>query len=151
MRAGNRAGSALAQFGHSFTLKLFLLAVVLLTVPVALYWQFRRYEHEQSQVLHNALEQTSRLIVAVLHPYLANFSNGDPDELRKALANASVSGVNIKLLLRPAGDSGQHFFYIMSSPPVSLAYLRREQDALMQSGVFDHLVPTCDRSSNLPV
>ena len=56
MRAGNRAGSALAQFAHSFTLKLFLLAVVLLTVPVALYWQFRRYEHEQSQVLHNALE-----------------------------------------------------------------------------------------------
>ena len=46
MRAGNRAGSALAQFGHSFTLKLFLLALVLLTVPVALYWHARTHEDE---------------------------------------------------------------------------------------------------------
>src|SRR5258706_10818907 len=151
MSANSRAGPALSRFGHSFSLKLSLLAIVLLTVPVALYWQFRRYEHEQAVVLRNALEQTSRLITAILRPHLANFPSEGPQDLRNALASAAVAGISVKILLRPAADGGQNFFYIISSPPVSLAYLRQEQRALVQSGIFRNLMPTCNRFSDLSV
>ncbi len=149
MSASSRAGPALSQFAHSFSLKLSLLAIVLLTVPVALYWQFWRYEHEQAVVLRNALEQTSHLITAILRPHLANFPSEGPQELRNALASAAVAGISVKVLLRPAADRGQNFFYIMSSPPVSLDYLRQEQRALIQSGIFRNLMPTCNRFSDL--
>jgi two-component system sensor histidine kinase ChvG len=149
MSASSRAGPALSQFGHSFSLKLSLLAIILLTVPVALYWQFRRYEHEQAVVLRNALEEKSRLITAILRPHLTNFFSEGPQQLRNALADAAVAGINIKILLRPPADGGQHFFYIMSSPPVSLAYLKQEKQALVQSGIFNNLAPTCDRFSDL--
>jgi two-component system sensor histidine kinase ChvG len=151
MSARNRASAALSRFAHSFSLKLFLLAVILLTVPVVLYWQFRRYEHEQAAVLRSALEQTSRLVVAILHPHLVNFSSESPQELRDALASASVGGISVKLLLRPGEGGGQHFFYIMASPPVSLSYLKNEQSALMQSGLFRNLTPTCTRTSAPPI
>src|SRR5690242_18101115 len=127
MSASNKA-AALFRFGHSFSLKLSLLALILLTVPVVLYWQFRRYEHEQAVILRSALDQTSRLIVAILRPHLAGFPHESPQNLRNAMASATVAGISVKLLLRPEAG-GDHFFYIMSSPPVSLAYLKKEQDA----------------------
>jgi two-component system sensor histidine kinase ChvG len=71
--------------------------------------------------------------------------------LRDALARAAVAGTNVKILLQPAADSSRHFFYIMSSPPVSLAYLRQEQQVLMQSGVLRNLMPACNRFSDLSV
>ena len=150
MSASSRARAALSPFAHSFSLKLCLLALILLTVPVVLYWQFRRYEHEQAAILRSALDQTSRLIVAILRPHLAGFPKEGPQDLRNALASAAVAGVSVKLLLRPGAGDG-HFFYIMSSPPVSLAYLREEQEALMRSGVFRSLLPACQRASAAPL
>jgi two-component system sensor histidine kinase ChvG len=149
MKASSRA-QALFQFGHSFSLKLSLLAVILLTVPLVLYWQFRRYEHEQGAILRSALDQTSRLIVAILRPHLAEFPKEGPRDLRNALASAAVSGISVKLLLRPATGDG-HFFYIMSAPEVSLSYLRQEQEGLIRSGIFRSLTPTCDRAWDAPV
>src|SRR5258708_3093459 len=149
MSASNKGTAAFSRFGHSFSLKLSLLAVILLTVPVVLYWQFRRYEHEQRVILRSALDQTSRLIVAVLRPHLTDFPKEGPQELRNALASAAVSGISIKILLRPAAG-GDHFFYIMSSPAVSLTYLREEQGALMRSGIFNSLMPACNRASDVP-
>jgi two-component system sensor histidine kinase ChvG len=150
MGASNRAVAALFRFGHSFSLKLFLLAALLLAVPVVLYWQFQRYEREQAMILRSALDQTSRLVVAILRPHLADFPKEGPQELRSALTSATVAGISVKLLLRPA-SSGDHFFFILSSPPVSLAYLREEQKALMRSGIFRSLMPTCQRASDVPV
>lgn len=149
MNASSRART-LFHFGHSFSLKLSLLAVILLTVPVVLYWQFWRYEHEQATILRSALDQTSRLIVAILRPHLADFPRESPQQLRNALASAAVAGISIKLLLRPPTGNG-HFFYIMSSPPVSLSYLRQEQEALMRSGIFRDLMPACQGTSDAPV
>jgi len=145
MNATSRA-QTLFRFSHSFSLKLSLLAVILLTVPVVLYWQFRRYEHEQGAILQSALDRTSRLVVAILRPHLADFPKEGSREFRDALASAAVAGISVKLLLRPAGGDG-HFFYIMSSPEVSLAYLRQEQEALIRSGIFHSLTPACERAS----
>jgi two-component system sensor histidine kinase ChvG len=149
MDAIDRRASALSRLVHSFSLKLSLLAIILLTVPVALYWQFERYENEQSILLHHAVEQVSQLIAATLRPHLANFHNEGTAELRASLASAATGDTRIKLLLRPA--TGHDFYYIMSSPPVSLDYLRQEKRELIKSGVFENLNPACDRASGLSV
>ena len=147
----NRPWLASSRFVHSFLLKLSVLAIVLLTVPVLLYWQFGRYERQQMTVLYRAAEETSRLIAAMLRPHLANFHSEKPDALREALANAAVGDVQIKILMRPAAGKVDDFFYIMSSSPVSSGYLEQEQRELANAGIFQNLTPTCDRYSDLHV
>ena len=149
MSASSNGAGAFFRLGGSFSLKLSLLAVILLTVPVVLYWQVRRYEQEQGTILRSALDQTSRLIVAILLPHFAAFPKEEPRALRDALSRAAVAGISVKILLRPGGSD--RFFYILSSPPVSLTYLSQEQDALMRSGILRNLTPTCNRASDVPV
>lgn len=150
MVAIRKLRTAVSRFIHSFLLKLSLLAVILLTVPLVLYWQFQRYEHQQSAVLHHAAEQTSQLVAAMLRPHLVNFHSESPAVLREAMDAAAVGDMRVKLLLRPA--TGDHdFFYIMSSPPSSFAYLAQEKQELARSGVFQNLTPTCDRYEDISV
>jgi two-component system sensor histidine kinase ChvG len=139
--------STASRFVHSFLLKLSLLAAVLLTVPVVLYWQFERYERQQSAVLYHTAEQTSRLVAAMLRPHLENFHSESLTALRDAMDAAAVGGLRIKLLLRPA--TGHDFFYIMSSPSSSFAYLEQEKRELAGLGAFQNLTPTCDRYADL--
>jgi two-component system sensor histidine kinase ChvG len=151
MDASSRLTPALARFVHSYSLKLSLLAVILLSVPAVLYWQFERYERQQSAVLYSAVAQTSRLIAAMLRPHLVNFRSESPAELREALASATAGGVRIKLLLRPRAGGGRDFFYIMASPPAKPGYLWQEQRDLKKSGILENLSPACDRASDLSV
>lgn len=149
MGATSKLKLTVSRFIHSFLLKLSLLAVVLLTVPVVLYWQFQRYERQQSAILYHTAEQTSRLIAAMLRPHLANFHSESPLALRDAMDAAAVGDLRIKLLLRPATGGGHDFFYIMSSPFSSVAYLKQEKRELANSGAFQNLTPTCDRYADL--
>jgi len=64
MAANNR--SLIWHLVHSFTLKLVLLAVVLLSVPLILYWQFARAEEEQIALIGNAVEQTNHVLAGML-------------------------------------------------------------------------------------
>ena len=61
---------------HSFALKLFLLAIILLTVPLILWWQFQSAEQQQAVLLHNAVDQTGRVVAAMLRPHFAKFVYG---------------------------------------------------------------------------
>ena len=151
MDATSRLAPAFSRFIHSYSLKLSVLAITLLTVPAVHYWQFQRYESQQSAALYSAVAQTSQLIAGMLRPYLANFQNESPEVLREALAGAAVGGVRLKLLLRPAIAGGRDFFYIMASPPVPLAYLKQEQRELASSGIFKNLSPACDHATDLSV
>jgi len=136
---------------HSFTLKLFLLAVILLAVPLVLYLQFQRAEHAQAVLLHNAADQTGRLIAAMLRPHFEQFRSESPTALSEALAGAALVNTNVKVLVRPAGAKRDAFLYIASVPPLSASYLEQERRELLQSGIFQRLAPTCDRTTDLEV
>ncbi len=61
---------------HSFSVKLLLLALILLSVPLILYWQFNQAEQEQKRLLSNAVDQTNRVTAALLTPrFDASVSN----------------------------------------------------------------------------
>lgn len=151
MEANNRPASLSSRLVHSFSLKLFLLALVLLAVPVILYLQFVRAEHQQYGVLRNAAEQTGRVIAAMLRSHLEEFNDGSPDDLRRALIATAAGHTNVKILMRPAGVPADDFTYIASSPPVSPDYLKQEQQRLRKLGILGRLAPTCDRVSQQEV
>jgi two-component system sensor histidine kinase ChvG len=144
MEANNRPPSLSSRLLHSFSLKLFLLALVLLAIPVVLYLQFVRAERQQYSVLRSAAEQTGRVIAAMLRPHLEQFNSSSPDDLRRALSAAAADHTNIKVLMRPAGVPRDDFTYIASSPPVSSSYLKLEQEKLRQLGILGRLAPACD-------
>ena len=141
----------LKQTIPSFSFQLVVLALVLLTVPAVLYWQFDRYEQRQQQVLHNAVSHMGEMIAAVLKPHLEHFDSESSGELRKALDAAAIDGTNIKLLLRLQGRGSQDFFYVAAAPEVSADYLKRERSELIASGIFNHFAPACDRPEDLQV
>lgn len=144
MEANNRTPSLSSRLIHSFSLKLFLLALVLLAIPVVLYLQFVRAERQQYSVLRSAAEQTGRVIAAMLRPHLEQFNSSSPDDLRHALGAAATDYTNVKVLMRPAGVPRDDFTFIASSPPVPSSYLRQEQETLRQLGILGRLAPTCD-------
>jgi two-component system sensor histidine kinase ChvG len=140
----SRAG-LLSRLFHSFSLKLLFLALILLTVPIILYWQFQREQTEQLNLAQNAANKRGRVIAAMLTPHFAAFKNEAPDVLRDALAGAAIDNTNVKILVRMAGAGPSDFVYIASAPVLPADYLRQERLDLIRSGVFARLAPACDR------
>jgi len=136
---------------HSFALKLFLLVIILLTVPLILWWQFQRAEQQQAVLLHNAVDQTGRVVAAMLRPHFAKFENEPPNALADALAGAPLVNTRVKILMRPKGARADDFIYIASAPQLPSSYLKRELKDLTQAGIFQHLAPACDRATDLSV
>src|ERR1700678_2812567 len=141
----------LSRLLHSFSLKLFCLALVLLTIPLVVYLQFVRAERQQYNLLRNAAGQTGRVIASMLRPHLEQFNNQSPDDLRTAVKAAAVDNTNIKLLMRPSGVAPDDFTYIASSPPQGGNYLRTELERLNKLGLLQRLEPTCDKASNTEI
>ena len=136
---------------HSFTLKLLILALILLSLPVVLYWQFQTAERAQLGLLRNAADQTGRVIAAMLRPHFANFRNESPTALQEALAGASIGNTKVKVLLRMAGGKADDFIFIASVPPLSADYLKQETRELIRAGINQRLAPTCDGTTDFDV
>ncbi len=151
MEANNRLRQVASNIVHSFALKLFFVAVILLSVPLILWWQFDRAEHQQRVLLRNAVHQTGRVIAAMLRPRFEQFQNESPKALADALNGAALVNTNVKILLRMAGTKADDFIYIASAPALPAAYLKQERHNLVQSGIFQRLAPACDRATDLEV
>ena len=145
MALNNR--SLLWHLVHSFTFKLILLALVLLSVPLILYGQFARAEREQLALIGNAVVQTNHVLAAMLRGHFEKFASEPEKEMREALVRAAVGDTHIKILVR-LKDS-DNFLYVASAPSVSRKYLDAERAELMRSGLFHRLGPSCDGSANL--
>jgi two-component system sensor histidine kinase ChvG len=149
MEPSNKSPPFLSRLIHSFTLKLFILVLILLSVPLILYWQFQRAEREQMGLLRNAADQTGRVIAAMLRSHFEHFTTNSPDDLREALAGAAIANTNVKVLVRLGGAGADDFLYVASSPALSADYLNEERRELIHSGVFGRLAPTCDHATDL--
>ncbi len=150
MEPANRPTLAWRLF-YSFTLKLLILALILLSLPLVLYWQFQTAERAQSVLLHNTADQTGRVIAAMLRPHFVNFKNEPPSGLQEALTGASTENAKVKVLLRLAGAKADDFIFIASAPPLSADYLKQETRELVLAGINRRLAPTCDGTTDFDV
>ena len=151
MEESNRTPPLFWRLFHSFSLKLLVLALILVTLPVILYWQFQRAEYEQRMLLRNAASETGRVIAAMLRPHFANFRSEAAFSLRDALAGAAIGNTKLKVMVRLAGARPDDFHYIASAPPLPANYLAQETRELIRSGIFQSLAPTCDRATDFDV
>jgi two-component system, OmpR family, sensor histidine kinase ChvG len=150
METTNRPPLAWRLF-HSFTLKLLILALILLSLPVVLYWQFQTTERAQLGLLRNAADQTGRVIAAMLRPHFVNFTNESPSALQVALTGASIGNTKVKVLLRMAQGKADDFIFIASAPPLSADYLKQEMRELIRAGINQRLAPTCAGTTDFDV
>lgn len=149
MTANNR--SALSSLVHSFSLKLALLALILLSVPLILYRQFSLAEQEQQRLLAKSIDQTNRITAALLTPRFEQFSHEPASALRDAMESAANGRTRIKVLVRLAGSAPDSFVYVASQPSFPPEYLKREKQELIRSGILGRLAPTCDGTTDLGV
>ena len=147
MEASNRR--PLSSLVHSFSIKLLLLAIILLSVPLILYWQFSHAEHEQQRLLSKAVDQTNRVTAVLLKPRFERFSVEPSSMLQDALTRAADGHTNIKVLMRLSGSPPDGFIYVASTPVFPKEYLERERSQLIRSGIFNRLAPTCDGTTSL--
>lgn len=134
---------------HSFTLKLVLLALVLLSMPPLLYWQFARAEEKQLALIENAVVQANHVLASMLQGHFEKFSSEPASEMQQALSRAAVGHTRIKILMRLKG--GRDFSYVAAVPEVSRTYLEKERVELVRAGILRRLGPSCDASSSLNV
>jgi two-component system sensor histidine kinase ChvG len=137
----------LPRLVHSFTLKLVLLALVLLSVPLLLYWQFARAEEKQLALIENAVVQANHVLAAMLQGHFEKFASEPAHEMQQALSRAAVGHTRIKILLRLKGS--QDFSYVAAMPEVSRPYLEKERIELVRAGILRKLGPSCDASRSL--
>ncbi|HEY2033028.1 MAG TPA: HAMP domain-containing sensor histidine kinase [Rhizomicrobium sp.] len=147
MEASSRR--ALSSLVHSFSVKLLLLALILLSVPLILYWQFSRAEQEQQRLLSAAVDQTNRVTAVLLTPRFERFSVEPSKTLQDAMMRAAGGHTRIKVLVRLARSPSDGFIYVASVPVFPKDYLERERSQLIRSGIFKLLAPTCDGTTNL--
>jgi two-component system sensor histidine kinase ChvG len=147
METGSRR--AFSSLIHSFSLKLVLLALILLSVPLILYWQFSHAEQEQERLLSNAVDQTNRVTAVLLTPRFERFSVEPAHMLQEAMTKAAGGHTRIKVLMRLKGSPPDGFIYVASTPVFPKEYLERERRQLIGSGIFKRLAPTCDGTTNL--
>jgi two-component system sensor histidine kinase ChvG len=132
---------------HFFTLKLILLALVLLSVPPLLYWQFARAEAEQLALMGNAVVQTNHVLAAMLRSHFEKFASEPAGDMQQALTRAAVGHTRVKILVRLEGR--EDFSYVAAVPAVSRQYLERERTELVRQGLLPRLGPRCDDGSTL--
>ena len=149
MDARSRSRRLFSNLLHSFSLKLLVLAVILLSVPIILYWQFQREKQEQLSLAQSASSRKGHDIAEMLRPHFASFQSEAPAALHEALAAVAIDNTKVKVLLRLPNAPPDDFVYIASDPPLPASYLRQETVDLVHSGVFERLAPSCDRPANL--
>ena len=128
---------SLGRLGRSFATKFAVLLVIFVTLPIIVYVEFQRADHEKNALLMRGVQEEGRLIARALLPVLEAFQGRTAQELVQALARMGEDHTRIKLLFRPrTAQTPESFYYVAAIPVVSADYLERDRDDLIRSGIL---------------
>ncbi|MBK19664.1 MAG: hypothetical protein CMM52_12595 [Rhodospirillaceae bacterium] len=131
---------------RSFATKLVLLLAIFIAVPWILYGQFRMADVDKQTLLLKAAQEQGRLVAESIKPHLSEFTPSAISKVASVLLRIGGEETKIKVLYRPIDTVPvQRFYYVASAPKVSASYLAREQEELVQTGIFDSVPATCER------
>jgi len=137
---------------RSLVNKLCALVAVFLAVPIILYAQFKSADDEKRSLLLKLAQEQGRLIAQSLRPLLEQQDSKSIPELNSRLSQFGDGRLRIKVLFRPAGNAdSRNFFYVASFPVVPNIYLKEERAELIETGILDKLLTTCEGNSPLAV
>ena len=134
----------LGQMSRSLVSKFVLLLLVFIAVPIILYAEFRQADADKRTLLLQSVRVQGRLIAESLRPLLNREGTSTLPALNEAIKPFAAPPAGIKVLYRPAGESGlDSFYFVASEPPVPAATLTAERDRLMERGVLGKLSQSC--------
>lgn len=139
------------RLSQSLWARLFLLVLIFVGVPIALYGQFSDAEKQKQDILMNAVREKGLVLGRSVEPILDTASEMPFVEFASVLDNYTSNDVHIKLLLKPAEDAGGDggFFFVAASPAMSSADLAAQRQRLVEQGILDKLAVSC--AGDLPL
>jgi two-component system sensor histidine kinase ChvG len=134
----------LGKLSRSLVSKFILLLLVFIAVPIILYAEFRQADADKRTLLLQSVRAQGRLIAESLRPLLKREGTSTLPALNEAIKPFATPPAGVKVLYRPAGETGlEGFFFVASEPPVPATTLAAERDRLMERGVLDKLSQSC--------
>jgi len=130
--------------GRSLGGRLFLLLVVFIAVPLALYYNLQRAELERHELLQQSVLEQGRLLALALEPLLRQTEPSPLITLGEELQRYHDPSRRIRVLLRPADKAGvDSFFLVASAPALASTLVSFERDELVRQGILDNVAQTC--------
>lgn len=140
-----KVGNEFGRIWPSFITKLAILLTTFVTVPMILYLQFEAADEEKKSLLLKNVQDEGRLILQGLVPLLESFEEQSTEPLHEAMGRLRTGNLKVKLLFRPRhAEQESTFFYVASTPAVSTDYLQKERRDLIEAGIFEKLLGTCE-------
>ncbi|MFO0996210.1 MAG: HAMP domain-containing sensor histidine kinase [Alphaproteobacteria bacterium] len=135
---------------RSLGAKLIALVVIFFAVPVILYDQFQAADREKRALLLKLVQDQGRVLAESLRPRLETFDwRSNPGKATQLLP-FHETGLHVRLLFRPIGETGaRNFFYVASTPAVSTESLEQDRAELLHAGVLDKLGDSCEGGTSL--
>lgn len=125
--------------------KLVVLLLVFTLVPVILYDVFQQADAEKQRLLLESVREQGRLVAENLNPLLERTDPSPLRELPDAVGRLGTEDTRIKVLFKPQQESGvEGFYFVANDPPVPPAVLQAERTQLIERGVLDNLVESCE-------
>ncbi|WP_096701626.1 ATP-binding protein [Magnetospirillum sp. 15-1] len=135
---------------RSFAVKLVAAAFIFAIVPVLLYQQFNAAEHQRNALMLRLVQEQGRLAGEAVFPLLDQFSPRSADRLNQAVNRLADGGISIKVLFRPAANSGsRNFLLVASAPETGVEEGRAAMDRLAENGVLTQLTASCEGNEPL--
>jgi two-component system sensor histidine kinase ChvG len=140
--------SSLWRLFHSVVGKFILMLIVFVTVPVMLYTEFRQADHDRQTLILKSVREQGRIIAESLRPLIEREGPSPLPELNREVKRYATAQSGVKVLFRPAEEArAQAFYFVAAEPTLAAAELAVERDSLVERGVFDNLVQSCQVES----
>lgn len=129
---------------RSLASRLFLLIIIFIAVPVALYQTFKDAEQDRQTLLYDTVQEQGRLVGLGLRPLLQRTDPSPLLTIGDELQRFGSPNIRLKVLFRPiAQQDVKGFFFVASSPVVPTDALQREQEDLLRQGILDNVMEKC--------
>ena len=97
------------------------------------------------RLLLESVREQGRLVAETLNPLLQRTEPSPLRELPDAVGRLGTDDTRVKVLFKPLQESGvEGFYFVATDPPVPPAVLQAERAQLIERGVLDNLVESCE-------
>ncbi|HLO77619.1 MAG TPA: ATP-binding protein [Magnetospirillum sp.] len=136
----------LGRAARSLAARLVLVAGAFVAVPVFLYGEFSAAEGAKRDVLLARLQVEGQLIARGLALGLSHVKVPSVVDTRKVLDQMDPAGVNVRLLFRPALNTGQPgpVFLIGAVPALAAEAVEAERERLAAAGIIRAVPDSCE-------
>jgi len=134
---------------RSLSRRLAFLAIAFVGVPIAIYITLRDAASERQALLLDSVQEQGRIVATALAPLLQAQDVSPLPHLADELARYGNATTRVKVLFRPAGETGATgFYFVAAAPAVTTDALADERETLLRQGILSAVAATCaDRVS----